>query len=141
MLFSTVGQWILAGNMKIAHIALWASDLEGLRDFYVNYFGATAGPRYTNPRTGFTSYFLHFGAGTRLELMHRPNLPPAQAGVEHIGLAHFALSAGSAAGVDQLTRQLQAAGFAVLSGPRWTGDGYYESVILDPEGNRVEITI
>lgn len=129
--------------MPITHIALWTSDLERLRAFYVGHFGATAGPRYANPRTGFTSYFLSFNEGARLELMHRPNLSPVSSlpAADHLGLAHFAISVGSVAAVDQLTEQLCEAGYPAVSGPRWTGDGYYESVILDPEGNRVEITV
>lgn len=128
--------------MRLEHVALWAQDLERLRAFYADHFGATAGPRYVNPHTGFTAYFLSFGEGARLELMNRPNLLPAPTdpAAARPGLAHLAISVGSAAEVDRLTHQLQQEGLPVLSGPRWTGDGYYESVVLDPEGNRLEIT-
>jgi lactoylglutathione lyase len=126
--------------MRIEHVALWTRDLERLRDFYERWFGAEAGDRYENPAHGFTSYFLAFETGARLELMRMDSIPdgvPAQA----TGLAHFAVSVGSEARVDELTAELAAAGVEVLDGPRRTGDGYYESVVLDPDGNRVELTV
>lgn len=127
--------------MWIEHAALWASDLERAREFYQTYFGATAGPKYANPAKGFESYFLTFpSGGARLELMRKPGLqaPPPAAG--HTGWAHLAFAVGSVEAVDALTGRLRADGFKVVDGPRRTGDGYYESVILDPEGNRVEVT-
>lgn len=129
--------------MHIEHVAIWTRDLDRLRAFYERYFGASAGERYHNPTTNFESYFLSFGAGARLELMQMPTvldralLPPAQG----LGIAHLAFSVGSREEVDALTARLQADGFRLLDGPRQTGDGYYESVILDPDGNRVEITV
>lgn len=111
-----------------------------MREFYVNQFGAVAGPLYRNRARGFQSYFLSFRAGARLELMslEQPlaNAAPAPA----TGLAHFALALGTEAEVDAMTARLRAAGSPVVDGPRRTGDGYYESVVLDPEGNRVELT-
>lgn len=130
--------------MKIEHVALWASDLEALRTFYQTYFGATANDKYVNSKTGFQSYFLTFASGARLELMQRPDIAqiaretPTQ---EFIGYAHLAMSLGSERAVDDLTARLVADGYQRLDGPRRTGDGYYESVILDPEGNRIEITV
>ena len=127
--------------MKIEHVALWVSDLERTRAFYEAYFRATAGPKYTNAAKGFESYFLTLpSGGARLELMRRSDLPVRPPGAEHTGWAHLAFSVGSTGAVDALTERLRAGGFEVVDGPRRTGDGYYESVVLDPEGNRVEVT-
>jgi lactoylglutathione lyase len=127
--------------MPLEHVAFWVSDFERLRAFYATYFEATAGPRYVNPATGFESYFLTFpGGGARLELMRVPDLSDAAAG-PRIGLAHVAFALGSVAAVDALTERLRTDGYTVADGPRWTGDGYYESVVLDPDGNRVELTV
>jgi lactoylglutathione lyase len=129
--------------MKIEHIACWVTDLEKQKAFYEKYFGAKAGARYVNAKKNFQSYFLSFDTGARLELMHRPDVPTNANDLhrQYIGLIHFAMAVGSKEGVDRLTEQLHSDGFAVLDGPRTTGDGYYESVVLDPEGNRIEITI
>jgi lactoylglutathione lyase len=129
--------------MKIEHLALWTSDLERAREFYGRHFGAAAGAIYHNPRTGFRSYFLTFAGGARLELMQRPDVVKRadSAEVETLGLAHFAVSLGSEAAVDMMTAQLRAAGVDVISAPRRTGDGYYESVVLDADGNRIELTV
>ena len=127
--------------MRIEHVALWASDLERVRAFYETYFGATTGPKYTNAVKGFESYFLTFpSGGSRLELMRKSGLSAHSPGSEHTGWAHLAFSVGSEEAVDALTERLRADGFEVIDGPRRTGDGYYESVVLDPEGNRVEVT-
>lgn len=128
--------------MKIEHIALWSTDIDRLRHFYKAYFGAEAGPRYSNPKTHFQSYFLTFAGGPRLELMQRPDvLTAAETDAEALGYAHLAISVGSEEAVDLLTRKLRDDGYRRLSGPRRTGDGYYESVVLDPDGNRIEITV
>ncbi len=128
--------------MRVEHIAIWVSDLEGMRRFYEQYFGATSGPKYENPSKDFESYFLTIGAGTRLELMRRRPMKqePGVRG-ECAGFAHLALSVGSKETVDELTETLRRDGFTIADNPRLTGDGYYESVVLDPEGNRVEITV
>lgn len=126
--------------MHIEHIAIWTQDLERLKAFYETHFGAAANDKYINPTKGFASYFLTFEGGARLELMTKTGLGDAAA-FPAIGYTHFALSTGSAAAVNTLTKQLHAAGVPVVDGPRWTGDGYYESVILDPDGNHIEITI
>lgn len=129
--------------MKIHHIALWVNDLEMMRRFYANYFGICSNEKYNNLKTGFESYFLNFpDEGCKIELMTTKD---AQAGLKEndhiVGLAHFAISVGSSSAVDQLTHRLREDGYTVVSDPRWTGDGFYESVILDPEGNRIELTI
>jgi lactoylglutathione lyase len=128
--------------VRIEHLALWTRDLERLRDFYVRHFAARAGAAYRNPAHAFESYFLEFDGGARLELMRSGalDLVDAPPGAQRHGLAHFAVSVGSVDRVDQLTAELNAAGYPVLDGPRRTGDGYYESVVLDPDGNRIEIT-
>ncbi len=126
--------------MRIEHIALWTTDLEQMRRFYTTYFGATATAKYKNPKTQFESYFLTFKSGARLEIMQRPDVHEGSK-EEILGYAHFAMAVGSQAKVDSLTAQLITAGHACISGPRTTGDGYYESVVLDPEGNRIEITV
>ncbi|MBT8315528.1 MAG: VOC family protein [Maribacter sp.] len=128
--------------MKIEHLAIWVNDLERMRLFYETYFGGKAGKRYHNPAKNFTSYFLSFEQGPRLELMHRPDM--AQKTInreEQIGITHFAVSVGAKARVDELTEKLRESGFKVIGEPRSTGDGYYESVVLDPEFNRIEITV
>lgn len=128
--------------MKIEHIALWTNDLDGLQDFYTTHFGATAGSRYRNASKGFESCFLSFDSGARIELMRSTILElvdPAP-GAQQLGWTHLTISLGSESAVDSLTKQLQIAGHPVIDGPRRTGDGYYESVILDPDGNRIEIT-
>lgn len=129
--------------MHIEHIALWTKDIERLRAFYQTYFNAAAGEKYTNSNKGFQSYFLTFPSGPRLEIMHIPSVPESKddVKVQFTGYIHIAFSVGSKAAVDHLTHQLQKDGYSLLDGPRTTGDGYYESVILDPDGNRVEITI
>ncbi len=129
--------------MKIEHLAVWTNQLEALKAFYVRYFNGRAGNKYHNPVKQFSSYFLSFGEGARLELMQRPDITghTDEAGQTSTGWAHLAFSTGSKEGVDALTETLRQEGFAILDGPRWTGDGYYESVVADPDKNRVEITI
>lgn len=128
--------------MRIDHIALWTDDLERCKQFYVRYFGALAGNGYVNQSKGFESCFLSFKEGARIEAMKTTSLRPVafEPGVQRMGLTHFAVSVGSKELVDELTRRLKGDGYPVLDGPRTTGDGYYESVVLDPDGNRIEIT-
>lgn len=126
--------------MHIEHVAVWTRDLDGLAAFYARFFGAHAGPPYRSRSRPFESRFLTFASGARLELMRLPDLAPSAGPEPRIGLAHLAFAAGSPDAVDQLTEALAAAGCRVESPPRTTGDGYYESVVLDPEGNRVEVT-
>jgi lactoylglutathione lyase len=128
--------------MRLEHLALWTPRLETLRDFYVRHFGCAAGPLYSSISRPFRSYFLTFPGGGRLELMEQPGLeaPPSGAAPDRTGLAHFALTLGSEDAVRTTTERLRAAGVRVIGEPRCTGDGYYESVVLDPDGNRIELT-
>jgi lactoylglutathione lyase len=128
---------------RIEHVAVWTEDLERLANFYSQYFAARIDARYTNPAKGYESRFLTFEGGARLELMTTSTLHPAThaPGAQRMGLTHLAISVGSIRQVDELTIRLREAGFAVVDGPRHTGDGYYESVVLDPDGNRIEITV
>jgi lactoylglutathione lyase len=124
----------------IEHAALWTPDLQRARAFYESFFDATAGDKYVNPEKHFSSYFLSFDSGARLELMHTPGMAAALEDTT-VGYAHLAFSVGSEHAVNALTDRLRADGYEVIGEPRWTGDGYYESVVSDPDGNRVEITI
>ena len=127
--------------MKIEHIALYVNDLEKARDFFVKYLGAKANDGYHNPKTDFHSYFLSFEDGARLEIMQKPDIPDLPKKAACTGYAHVAFSVGSREKVDTLTAELKADGYEVVSGPRTTGDGYYESCIIAIEGNQIEITV
>ena len=127
--------------MKIEHIAIWVDDIELLQQFYMKYFCVTCSEKYVNTKRNFTSYFLSFGNDrTRIELMHIPEMenPSVRGNIK--GLAHFAISVGGKNEVDTLTDRLRIDGYTITSEPRTTGDGYYESAVLDPEGNYLEIT-
>ena len=129
-------------KMRIEHIAIWASDIERMRAFYEKYFNMKCNKKYENPKKEFSSYFLSFGTGARIEIMQRKDIRKAKdiKGLVN-GLAHFAISVGSEEKVNQLTERLRSDGFKIFGEPRVTGDGYYESVVSDPEGNHIEITI
>ncbi len=129
--------------MKIDHLALWTADLERSKDFYVRYFSATAGDKYHNSGKQFSSYFLSFANKTRLEIMHRPDVAEHRKtfGAEIMGLNHFAIALGSKENVLALTEKLRADGYTIAGEARTTGDGYFESVVLDPDGNRIELTV
>jgi lactoylglutathione lyase len=120
---------------------MWTTDLGRCKHFYTTYFGATAGPHYVNRAKGFESCFLNFGDGARLEVMTTTSLSLVQfpPGAQRLGLTHLAISVGSEFVVDELTKRLQSDGITIVDGPRRTGDGYYESVVIDPDGNRLEI--
>ena len=127
--------------MLIGHIALYTENLEIMKDFYVKYFGAEFSSLYENESTGFQSYFLTFDdGGALLEIMKRPHIADKSDG-QNVGYAHLAMSTGSASSVDSLTAQLRDDGYTVKSEPRFTGDGFYESVVLDPDENEIEITV
>lgn len=127
--------------MKIDHIAIWTQNLEELRDFYMKYFNATSNKKYINPTKKFSSYFLSFEGDCSIEIMEMPGIPESKddINIQFTGLIHFALNVEAKSEVDRLTELLRADGFRILGEPRTTGDGCYESVILDPDGNRVEI--
>ncbi len=129
--------------IKIEHVAMWVKDLDSMRTFYETYFSAIAGAYYHNERTNFSSYFLSFGNGCRLELMHNPDIMDAHGKLhlEFTGFVHLAIALGDSNAVDSLTERLRSDGYEVVREPRTTGDGYYESIILDPEGNKIELTI
>lgn len=128
--------------MKIEHIAIWVRDLEKMKDFYIDYFDMKCTKKYLNTKKSFSSYFLSFnGASARIEIMSRPDI--TDLGGDHYisyGLTHFSISVGSKNKVDSLTEQLRFDGYKIVGEPRTTGDGYYESVVLDCEGNHIEIT-
>jgi lactoylglutathione lyase len=128
--------------MKIDHLAIWVENLETMKVFYEKYFHAKSGEKYFNHLKKFESYFLSFDSGCRLEIMTMPGIPLSSndAYRQFSGLIHFAISVGNKAKVDALTKALRKDGYEVVGEPRTTGDGYYESVILDPELNRIEIT-
>ena len=127
--------------MRIHHTALYAANLEEARDFFVTYFDAAASDLYHNPKTDFRSYFLRFADGAQLELMTKPGLLPSDQEAAHFGYAHLAFSVGSREEVDRLSERLNRDGYMLLSGPRVTGDGYYESCIRGIEGNLIEIVV
>jgi lactoylglutathione lyase len=127
--------------MKIDHLAIWVNNLEAMKQFYVEFFNMKCSNIYENPNKGFTSYFLSFEDGARIELMHRNDITEMKntRGLV-MGITHFSISVGSKQKVDAFTDLIRASGYTIHGQPRTTGDGYYESVILDPEGNLVEIT-
>ncbi len=127
--------------MKIEHLAVWTYNLEGLRSFYMHYFDASSNEIYHNHSKEYRSYFLTFEGDCRLELMEMPGIPHSKDNTlkQFTGLIHFAIQVASKSEVDKLTEMLRNDGFKIVSEPRTTGDGYYESVVLDPDGNRVEI--
>ena len=127
--------------MIIEHVALFVNDLEGARNFFIKYLGAASNDMYHNKKTGFRSYFLSFDGGARLEIMNKPEVCDSLRNPAQTGYAHIAFSVGSKEKVDSLTAELKADGYEVISGPRTTGDGYYESCIVAIEGNQIEITV
>ena len=127
--------------MHIEHSAMYVNDLEKARTFFMRYFGASSNEGYQNPRTDFRSYFLSFDCGARLEIMNKPLMSDTEKGLNRTGYSHIAFSLGSKSAADELTERLKADGYEVISGPRTTGDGYYESCIVGIEGNQIEITV
>lgn len=127
--------------MKIEHVAMYVEDLERSKEFFLKYFNAVPNNMYHNKKTDFRSYFLSFDDGARLEIMNKPQITDNSEKTERTGYAHIAFSLGSAETVDRLTAELKADGYKVISEPRTTGDGYYESCIVDLESNQIELTI
>ena len=128
--------------MKIDHLAIWTQHLEKMKHFYETYFHGIAGEKYINPRKNFESYFIEFESGTRLELMEKLEVnTKLHDNIEnYLGITHFAISTGERKKVNQLTEQLRSDGYKIIGEPRVTGDGCYESVVFDPDGNKLEIT-
>lgn len=127
--------------MKIEHIAMYVNDLESTRNFFVKYLDATSNDGYHNQKTDFRSYFLSFDDGARLEIMNKPQMEDGVKPLARTGYIHLAFSVGSKERVDFLTQQMKNDGYEVVSGPRTTGDGYYESCIIGIEGNQIELTV
>ena len=127
--------------MRIEHIAMYVNDLEKAKDFFVKYFNAISNEGYYNKTTDFRSYFLSFDDGARLEIMNKPQMMDDEKGINRTGFVHIAFSLGSKDAVDALTEKMRNDGYNVISGPRTTGDGYYESCIIGIEGNQIEITV
>ena len=127
--------------MKIEHIAIYVADLEKARDFFIEFFGAKSNDGYHNKTTDFRSYFLTFADGARLELMNCPTMEDGEKTPARTGYIHLAFCVGSKEAVDELTLRLKNDGYEVVSGPRTTGDGYYESCVIGIEGNQIEITV
>jgi lactoylglutathione lyase len=128
-------------DLKIHHIALWTNKLEEMKNFYSKYFDCKSNDKYTNQKKSFESYFLELDGETKIEIMKMPSIPENSNDIEkqYIGLIHFAIAIGNREKVELLTKKLRDDGYKVVSHPRETGDGYYESCILDPDGNRIEI--
>lgn len=129
--------------MKLEHVAIWTDNLERLKDYYVKYFGAAPGDLYQNPSNDFSSYFLSFCAGARLEIMNMPGVPPNMNDTvyrQHKGIIHLAFGADSIQDVEKKAVELKENGFTILKGPRLTGDGYFEFETVDPDFNRVEVS-
>ncbi|RIH62959.1 glyoxalase/bleomycin resistance/extradiol dioxygenase family protein [Mariniphaga sediminis] len=127
--------------MRISHVAIWTYNLEGLRNFYMHYFDASSSEIYYNHSKEFSSYFLLFDGDCSLEIMEMPKLSKSKNDPmkHYTGLAHFAIKVGTKTEVDRLTKLIRNDGFKIMTEPRTTGDGFYESTVLDPDGNRVEI--
>lgn len=126
--------------MRIEHIAMYVNDLEKTKDFFVKYFNAISNEGYHNQKTDFRSYFLSFEDGARLEIMKKPQMEDGEKSLNRTGYIHIAFSLGGKEAVDELTEKLKTDGYTIVSGPRTTGDGYYESCIVGIEGNQIEIT-
>ena len=127
--------------MRIEHIAMYVNDIEQAREFFIKYLDGKSNDGYHNAKTGFRSYFISFEDGARLEIMNKPDMDDQEKTLNRTGLIHIAFSVGSKKRVDELTQLFQADGYRVVSGPRTTGDGYYESCIVTIEGNQIEITV
>jgi lactoylglutathione lyase len=129
--------------MILEHVAIWTNDLERLKDFYVKYFDAVPNNKYINTGKEFESYFLSFKSGARLEIMKMKGVPDNLNDTvqqQHLGIIHLAFGVDTLKDVDAKAEELKADGFPILSGPRKTGDGYYEFETLDPDHNRIEVT-
>lgn len=127
--------------MRIEHVSMYVNNLDAAKNFFVTFLGGVSNDGYHNEKTGFRSYFISFEDGARLEIMNKPDMIDVQKELNRTGYAHIAFSVGSKEKVDEITNKLKEAGYEIVSGPRTTGDGYYESCIVAIEGNQIEITI
>lgn len=127
--------------MKIEHVAMYVRDLESARDFFVKYLNGQSNDGYHNRKTDFRSYFISFDDGARLEIMNKPGMDDQEKTMARTGFIHVAFSVGSKEKVDELTKRLKDDGYEIVSGPRTTGDGYYESCVVGIEGNQIELTV
>lgn len=127
--------------MKLHHVAIWVNDLNKIKDYYMQHFGAVVNELYVNKTTGLNSYFLSFPSGSQIEILYRPDIPDNlnDTIAQYKGYTHLAFEVESREEVDSKAKELQAAGYPILRGPRVTGDGYYEFETLDPENNRLEV--
>lgn len=126
-------------KFNLSHVAIWCSDLEQSREFYMKYFNGRSNEKYVNPLKGFSSYFVTFDSGAAIEMMQRTDITAPNLGSERLGLAHFAFTVGSPQGVHHMVEALRSDGYTINSEPRTTGDGFYEASALDPDGNIIEI--
>ncbi len=129
--------------MNLEHVAIWTADLERLKAYYQRYFAGEPNDKYVNAQKGFQSYFLRFYSGARLEIMQRSDIPANLNDTiekQHLGIIHLAFGVDTMAEVENKAQELKAAGYPILTGPRKTGDGYYEFETLDPDNNRIEVT-
>ena len=129
--------------MTLEHVAIWTNDLDRMKEYYTKYFGAKPNDKYINPAKRFESYFLSFQSGARLELMKMNDIPGNLNDTiqkQHLGIIHLAFGASTLEEVEMKAKQLKGDGYNILSGPRKTGDGYYEFETLDPDNNRLEVT-
>lgn len=124
----------------ITHAAIYTTDIEKMKAYYIKYFDGISNDRYTNSN-GFSSYFISFASGSRLEIMHHTELTKRPVTDKINGWNHLAFSVGSKDAVIKLTEVIISDGYELFSPPRETGDGYFESCVSDPDGNRIEITV
>ena len=125
--------------MRIGHVAMYVNDMERERDFFVKYFGAKTSQKYSNFQSNFSNYWLTFDNNTELEIMQREGMIDSPKGGYRTGYHHLAITVIDRKEVDELTKRLADDGYQVVKGARMTGDKRYESVVLDPEGNEIEI--
>jgi lactoylglutathione lyase len=136
-------QYFKHKQMTLEHIAIWTDNIEVLKDFYIKYFDGTPNDKYTNDKKQFQGYFISFQSGARLEIMSMPGIPGNANDTitrQHNGIIHLAFGVDTIKEVDEKAIQLKSGGYKILSGPRRTGDGYYEFETLDPDNNRLEVT-
>ena len=128
--------------MNIDHVAIWTTQLETLKDYYIKHFNGRSNRKYTNNERHFESYFISFDSGTRLELMQMPGIPQNlndSVEKQYLGIIHLSFGMGNMDLVNEKCIELKRDSFRILKGPRKTGDGYWEFETLDPDNNRIEV--